>query len=153
MTLFRNVSSLLLIVFLVMVSGCAAPQGAMVKHFDDQTIDDTHPRALLVLASDQLPGKVVITNVHFGTVGNFPRTQFSLQNLSKRKLALEYQIVWKDAEGFTVNANNAWHRTILSPKQIYDVQSVGKDPAAYQIDVVLRLPDDLFIESHRQEAQ
>ncbi len=150
-TLPRYLSSLMLVVVLAMVSGCAAPQGAMVKHIADKTIDDTHPRARLVLASDQLLGNLVITNVHFGTVGNFPRTEFSLQNLSKRKLALEYRTVWKDNDGFTINSNNAWYRTILSPKQIYAVQSVGKDPAAYQIDVVVRLPDDLFIESNRQE--
>lgn len=150
MTLLSNT---LFIVLAVIVSGCVAPQGATVRHIDDQTIDASHPRARLVLASDQLPGNLVITNVRFGTVGNFQRTQFNLQNLANRKLALEYRIVWKDKDDFTINANNAWHRTILSPKQIYDVQSVGKDPAAYQIEVVVRLPDDLFIESHRQETQ
>lgn len=148
-----KVLGILPILLLVGLSACVAPQGATVRQINDKTIDSNHPRAQLVLASDQLLGKLVMTNVRFGTVGNFERTELGMQNLSKRKLALEYRIVWQDRDGFTINSNNAWHRMTLSPKQINNVQSVGKDPAAYQIQVVVRLPDDLFIESHRQESR
>lgn len=150
---YRNRLSVFTVLLLLAVAGCVAPQGATVQQIGDKTIDVTHPRAQLVLASDQLLGKLVMTNVRFGTVGNFTRTELDMQNLSSRKLALEYRIVWKDKDGFTINGNNAWHRMILSPKQINNVQSVGKDSDAYQIQVVVRLPDDLFIESHRQESR
>lgn len=153
MNINKNIVRISIVIFLFGLSACVAPQGATVRQINDQTIDVTHPRAQLVIASDQLLGKLVMTNVRFGTVGNFARTELGMQNLSKRKLVLEYRIIWQDKDGFTINANNAWHRTIMSPKQINNVQSVGKDPDAYQIQVVVRLPDDLFIESHRQESQ
>lgn len=132
--------------------GCVAPQqGANVSYIKDKTIDASHPRATLVLASSQLLGKLIMTNVRFGAVGNFQRTEVSMQNLSKQKLILEYKIEWQDKDGFTINSNQAWHRFSLSPKQIQNVQSVGKDPAAYQIQVVVRLPDDLFIDFQKKK--
>ena len=141
------------VLLLCSMGGCVTPQGANVQHIADKTIDTTNPRATLVLASDQLPGKLVMTNVRFGAVGNFQRTELSMQNLSKRKLVLEYKIVWQDNNGFTINSNQAWHRFSLSPKQIQNFQSVGKDPDAYQIQVIVRLPDDIFINSEKQEEK
>lgn len=142
------------VVILVGMVGCVAPQqSANVSHIKDKTIDASHPRALLVLASSQLLDKLVMTNVRFGSVGNFQRTEVSMQNLSKQKLNLEYKIEWQDKDGFTINSNPAWHRFSLAPKQIQNFQSVGKDPAAYQIQVVVRLPGDFFMDSQKEKDQ
>jgi len=141
------------VLVLVSIIGCVAQKGANVKHVEDKTIDASHPRATLVLASSQLSGTLIMTNVRFGAVGNFQRTELSMQNLSKHKLNLEYQIQWQTKDGFTINSNQAWHRFSLAPKQIKNVQSVGKDPDAYQIHVVVRLPDDFSMDSQKQKKE
>lgn len=130
------------------LSGCAEVQkGANMPRIDSDNIDTTNPRSELVLASKTLVGKLVVTNVRFGTVGNFQRAEVGLQNISNKKLAFEYKIEWQDRDGFTVNAHASWHCFTLTPGQIQNVQSVGKTEEAYRIQVVVRIPDDEFNES------
>lgn len=135
--------------FVLVFSGCVQQKGATLSHIEDKTIDTTHPRAELVLGSNKLLRKVVLTNVRFGNVGNFQRAEVGLQNLVEKRFSLEYRIDWQDKQGFTVNSNNAWHRIVLGPKQIKSLKSVGKVPEAYKIQVTVRYPDDLFFESNK----
>ena len=137
---------------LIFAVGCVQ-HAANAPRVADKTIDTTHSRAELVLASDKLLRKLVMTNVRFGTVGNFARAEVGMQNLSGSKLQLEYKIDWQDSQGFTINSNNTWHRFSLAPKEIKNLQSVGKTPEAARIQVVVRLPDDLFIESNKQQIR
>ena len=137
----------------ITVVGCAAPKAAIEKRVDDSTIDATHPRAEVVVGSKELLNKLVMTNVIFGSVGMFPRMQVTLQNVSNKKLVLEYKIEWQDQQGFAVNTDAAWHRFTLTPKQVQNIQSVGKVPEAYSAQVMTRLPDDIFIETHKREQK
>ena len=140
------------VVSLLSSVGCVQ-HAANAPRVADRTIDVTHSRAELVLASDQLLHKLVMTNVRFGSAGNFARAEVGMQNLSDQKLQLEYKFDWQDSQGFTVNSNNTWHRFSLAPKEIKNIQSVGKTPEADRIQVVVRLPDDLFIESRKQQIR
>ena len=136
------------------VVGCtAAPKAAMQSRVSDDTVDATHPRAELVVGSKELLKKLVLTNVRFGDAGVFPRMQVAMQNVSNKKLVLEYKIEWQDDQGFAVNQNNAWHRFTLTPKQIQNIQSVGKVPEAYSVQVMTRLPEDIYIESRKREQK
>jgi len=114
-------------------------------------VDDTNPRAQLVLGNKKLLNKVIYRDVKFGTVGNFTKAQFQLENLSDMRIGLEYQIIWQDSAGFNVLTDSSWHRFTLGPRQVKTIQSVGKTPESTNIQVVVRLPDDLFIESHKRE--
>jgi len=114
-------------------------------------VNSDHPRAQLVLGNKDLLDNVIFRDVIFGQVGNFTRAQFQLENLSDQRMSLEYQINWLDNQGFTVLSNNAWHRFTLGPRQVKTLQSVGKSENAYKIQVTVRYPDDLFIESHKLE--
>lgn len=114
-------------------------------------VNSDHPRAQLVLGNKDLLDNVIFRDVIFGQVGNFTRAQFQLENLSDQRMSLEYQINWLDNQGFTVLSNNAWHRFTLGSRQVETLQSVGKSENAYKIQVTVRYPDDLFIESHKLE--
>ncbi len=139
---------LLLVPFLLL--GCATKKGANQAYLAQKTIDDTHPRATLILGSTKLVNKVLITNVRVAQVGLLPKAGLDVQNLTDNRYSLEYKIVWRDKQGFPINVSNVWHRFVLSPRKIKSFQSVGKMEEAYSIQFTVRYPDDLFIESDKR---
>lgn len=112
-------------------------------------VNSDNPRAQLVLGNKELLDNVIYRDVIFGEVGNFTRSQFQLENLSDKRIGLEYKINWLDSQGFLVQSNEAWHRFTLGPRQVKSIQSVGKSPEAYKIQAIVRYPDDLFIQSEK----
>lgn len=138
--------------FMFLSSGCVK-HAATKTHVEAKSMDTTHPRAKLVLGSKKLLKKIVLTNVRIGPLGNFQRAEVDLQNLVDTRFSLEYRFEWQDSQGFTVNANNAWHRVTLGPMQIKNLKTVGKVPEAYKIQLIVRYPDDIFIESHKREQE
>lgn len=135
---------------LFFVSACSVNKGANQQYLAQRTIDDTHPRATLILGSTELVNNILITNVKVGQLGLLPRAGIDVQNLTDDRYNLEYKIVWRDKQGFPINVSNVWHRFVLSPRKIKSFQSMGKTEDAYSIQFTVRFPDDLFIESDRQ---
>lgn len=150
MTKTIQLPSLIIIIFL---TSCAAHKGANVQYLAQKTIDDTHPRATLILGSSELVNKILITNVKVAQVGLLPKAGIDVQNLTDERYNLEYKIVWRDKQGFPINVSNVWHRFLLTPRKIKSFQSVGKTEEAYSIQFTVRFPDDLFIETDKQEAE
>ncbi len=114
------------------------------KEGDRQGIDDTHPRARLVV-SRKLIGHVRMANLKFRKVGRFTQAQVGIQNLSADRYNAEYRVEWEDKDGFMVDQSGVWRRITLAPYQINTFTTVGKKPEAEKIVVNLRLPDDPFI--------
>ncbi len=135
------------------LSGCSAFKGANIKYKAQRTIDDTHPRATLILGSSDLVDQILLTNVKVGKIGLLNRAGIDVQNLTDDRYTLEYKFVWRDKQGFAINPNNVWHRFVLTPRKIKSIQSVGKSEDAYSIQLTVRLPDDLYIESDRLDRE
>lgn len=135
------------------ITACSSTKGANVKYKEQQTIDDTHPRATLILGSTELVDNVLITNVRLGEVGLLSRAGVDVQNLTDDRYTLEYKFVWRDKQGFEVDSSNMWHRFVLSPRKIKSFQSVGKMQEAYSVQFTVRFPDDLFIETDKQDQK
>lgn len=132
----------LFFVLLFVLSGCQSSSNtANLKRINDNTIDVSHPRAELVLASKRLVGVVALTDVRFGSVVNFQRVQVGLQNISGRELSLDYKVEWQDDQGFAVNQNTIWHPIKLGAREIYHIKSLGKVQEAYQIQLTVRFSD------------
>jgi len=142
-----------LIFFALVATGCSVNKGANVRYLAQRTIDDTHPRATLILGSSDLVNKVLITNVRVAQVGLLPKAGIDVQNLTDNRYNLEYKIVWRDKQGFPINVSNVWHRFVLSPRKIKSFQSMGKTEEAYSIQFTVRFPDDLYIESDKRERE
>jgi len=137
-----TVNIILFFAVLFIFLGCqSSSKVANLKHIKDNTIDASHPRAELVLASKRLVGVVALTNVRFGSVVNFQRVQVGLQNISGRELSLDYKVEWQDDQGFTVNQNTIWHPIKLGAREIYNIKSLGKVQEAYQIQLTVRFSD------------
>ena len=150
MTKTIQLPSLILIIFL---SSCTVQKGANVQYLAQKTIDDTHPRATLILGTSELVNKILITNVKVAQVGLLPKAGIDVQNLTDERYNLEYKIVWRDKQGFPINVSNVWHRFLLTPRKIKSFQSVGKTEEAYSIQFTVRFPDDLFIDADKKEAE
>jgi uncharacterized protein YcfL len=139
-------SKITLLMSIIIMTGCKPISVAENPSFVEQdTLDDTHPRARLILGSEKLVGNIRMANIHFRKVGLFTQTQVAIQNLSDVRYNLEYKIEWEDASGFMVEQSGVWQRFTLAPTQIDTVTSVGKVQEAYQIIFTIRLPDDPFI--------
>jgi uncharacterized protein YcfL len=115
-----------------------------------QLVNNSNPRATLILGSEDLLGKVAISDPRFKKLGQLTQAQVYVQNLTENRYTLEYKFDWEDSQGFAIQGNNAWRRFTLTPQQRKTLQATGKNPSAANIVVTVRLPDDTFIENYKQ---
>lgn len=145
-TLSPYINALVLILMALSVVACKPATVAENPNFLKQdTLDDSHPRARLVLGSEKLVGNIRMANIKFRKVGLFTQAQVGIQNLSDVRYNLEYRVEWEDTSGFMVDQSGVWQRFTLSPTQIDTLTTTGKVPEAHKVVVILRLPDDPFI--------
>lgn len=116
----------------------------------EQLVNTTHPRAKLIVGSEDLLGKIVLSQPRFKTVGTLTQAQVYVQNLTEDRYTLEYKFDWEDSQGFTIKGINAWRRFTLTPHQQEALVATGKNPNATNIVVTVRLPDDTFINLNNQ---
>lgn len=128
------------------VSACSTPgSNPNITHHAQSTVNAEHPRMRLVLGSKKLVGKVALVNVRMGSVGELPRAEVTVQNLTNDRYTLEYMYAWTDEQGFGINDNQVWRRFLLAAREMKSFQSVGKNPRAYKATMTIRFPDDVFI--------
>jgi len=148
----KIISLLLGTSMLAILSACnlqnVRPEAELVQN---SSIDQTNPRANLVLASEDLVGDIRLSNPVFQAIGALTRAQVTVQNLTENRYTLEYKFDWADNQGFAVNSLSSWHRFTLSPRQALKFTSTGKVPEATTITFTTRLPDDVFIHYNRDE--
>lgn len=143
--------NVIVLLICLLAAGCSTKKGANIDYLAQKTIDDTHPRATLILGSTDLVNNILITNVKVAQVGLLPKAGIDVQNLTDNRYSLEYKIVWRDKQGFPINVSNVWHRFVLTPRKIKSFQSMGKTEEAYSIQFTVRFPDDLYINSDKRE--
>ncbi|MCB1761088.1 MAG: YcfL family protein [Gammaproteobacteria bacterium] len=144
---------LLAILAAVLLVGCNTPSGGSnpnIRHHPQNTIDDSNPRARLVLASQDLVGRIALTDARIGSAGQLTKAEVTLQNLSDDRYQLEYQFAWEDREGFSINENRVWKRITLAPRELRSVRSVAGDPKADAFTLTVRFPHDFLIEQQQQ---
>ncbi len=138
-------TALLLILTLAVIACKQSSVAENTGFMKQNTLDDSHPRARLVLGSEKLVGNIRMANIQFRKVGLFTQAQIGIQNLSGIRYNLEYKVEWEDASGFMVDQSGAWQHLTLAPAQIDTVMATGKVQEAYKIVFTIRLPDDPFI--------
>ena len=141
----------LFIAFVVLSAMCAAASGCAMPASNQRTVeqrvvDTSNPRAKLIVGSTKLVNKIAAIDPRFRKLGEMTQAEVTVQNLTDDRYTLEYRFDWEDADGFSVNSNNMWHRFTLTARQTQRFQSLGKTPAAVNIMFTVRLPDDAFIE-------
>lgn len=135
----------------VALSGCNTTTAGdpNIRNYSQDTVSNVHPRARLVLASQDLIGRIAMVDVRMGSVGQLQRAEVSVQNLSNDRYSLEYMYSWEDKQGFGINSNKVWKRFVLAPREIKSFQTVATNPDGYAITMTVRLPDDIFIHQEK----
>jgi len=143
--------SLSLVIAILYLSACTssppqqpAPSNPKQTRQLPSNVDTSHPRAKLVIGSNELRGRVKLHSPIFGQVGQLTKTQVQLDNLSGLALDLRYRIDWSDDDGFKVGTINSWQFVSLAPRGSESLTSVGKMPEATRITVTVRLTEDMF---------
>jgi uncharacterized protein YcfL len=140
---------LVVIIFGIFSYGCQTNTASTPEPV--HKIDNSDPRAKLVIGSERLLGNVDIVNPLFRSLGKLTQAQVLVQNQTETRYTLEYKFDWEDSHGFHVNSINTWHRFTLTAGEGRTFTSTGKDPDATNIVFTVRLPDDVFIENEKQE--
>jgi uncharacterized protein YcfL len=133
--------------------GCNTTSGTSnpnIRHHAQDTIDASNPRARLVLASQDLVGRIALTDARIGAAGQLTKAEVTVQNLSNDRYQLEYQFAWEDRDGFGINDNRVWKRITLAPRELRSVRSVAGNPKADAFTLTVRFPDDFLIEQQKQ---
>ncbi|MCB1801192.1 MAG: YcfL family protein [Gammaproteobacteria bacterium] len=136
----------------MLTSGCvtdAAVSDPNVRHYQQDTINASNPRARLILGSKDLVGQIALVDARLGSAGELAKGEVSVQNLSNNRYTLEYQYAWEDKDGFSIGENRVWKRFTLGPRDLQSFRSIASDPRAYAFTMTVRLPDDLFIHQEK----
>ena len=125
----------------LLLFGCAAhsPQGIQSTRTVD--IDESHPRATLILGSTKLIRNVVIVSPKFRKVGQLTEASVAVQNVTRNDTYdLEYRFEWEDDDGFTVDGLSVWRPFTLTPSLVKKFSATGPNPTATQIIFTVRFP-------------
>ena len=120
--------------------GCATAERSGLKDTRHVAIDETDPRATLVLGSRKLLGNVVIIEPKFRKTGSLTEASVSVQNLSEDTYYLEYRFEWGDDDGFEVDGMSVWRPFSLTPNLVKKIRATGPSPQATRITFTVRFP-------------
>lgn len=134
----------------LLLAACTTPAiDSGGRHYQQNTIDASNPRARLVLGSENLVGEIALLDARLGSAGELAKAEVSVQNLSNDRYTLEYQYAWEDRDGFSISENLVWKRFVLGPRELKSFRSIASDPRAYGFTMTVRLPDDFFIHQEK----
>lgn len=139
---FKTLTSLFVILIFMTTNAYSGSDSG-----DQNIIDQSHPRARLIIGSKQLAKKIKLVKARVAPIGNFMRGQAAIQNSTDQRFTLEYKIDWFDDEGFLVGDGGIWERFALGPREIRPFKSLGKSKYAARMQFTVRFPGDTFIES------
>ncbi len=106
---------------------------------DDGVVDQSHPRARLILGDSNLVDNIAIVKPRVAPLGVFMRGQVIIQNLTDEKYLLDYKFDWLDDEGFLINDGGVWFPIVLGPREMKSIKSLGKSQYAARMQVTVRL--------------
>lgn len=73
--------------------------------------------------------------------GNLQVIQAQISNHWHANVELEYQVIWKNAQGFTVDAESApWIPQSLTPGESFSINSTAPNANANQFKIYLKAP-------------
>lgn len=135
---------------LSLISAGQTPPAYGSEIMSTPTVDTSHPRAKIVVASEALVGQIVVIDPKFRELGKLTQTQLTLQNLTENRYTIEYKFDWEDAQGFKIEGPSVWRTQTMTPHLVTNLNSTGKTPQAKNIIFTIRFPDNVFIEQDKQ---
>lgn len=124
----------------LLLSGCSTVSPPEIERTRAVDVDDSHPRAKLVIGSTKLINKVVIVSPKFRRVGALTEASVAVQNMTSNTYNLECRFEWEDDEGFTVEGLSVWQPFTLTPNLVKKFSATGPNPSATRIIFTVRFP-------------
>ena len=133
----------LLIVGLVVLSGCSATSGAEGRAKVGWT-DDGAPllNTKVVYNSSTLSRKVAIDEMTSSKAGDMLLAQVTMHSKAGDTINLQYKFEWFDLNGLALNASSAtWKPLLIYGKESKTIQGLAPDPRGREYKLLLRDAD------------
>jgi len=142
----QQLTSVPCLIALFALLGCQSSDepitSGLAKDYAAQAVDQSDPRARLVLGQDVLRGRIRLENPRFRDVGKVTQAAVQVVNDTQDRFELEYRIIWFDDDDFEVD-NKAWRRFTLNGYEDVTLQATAAHPNASKINLVVRFPDEI----------
>lgn len=153
-TMMTNTMRIVPALLIGLLAGCNQTNNVRPNNGElvpNASVDQSHPRAVLILGSDDMVGSLNIGGLRFRQVGQLSQAQVTLQNMTNDNFSLEYRFEWQDRDGFQVETLGTWHRFKLAAHGTKNFTSTGKTPEAYKMVFTVRYPGGPFIRMDREQ--
>lgn len=120
------------------LTGCRATSGIEASG----KVDEAGLEKKIVINNRGLSKEIEITDIKSTFVGNIMKVQVSLHSKDRDTVPVQYRFDWFDAQGFDLNANQAWKPFLLYGKEVKVIQGVAPDQRAKEFKLKLRDPDE-----------
>ncbi len=142
----KSALTTIVLVLIILMSGCVLGEK---KHSSTEIVTSSNvytvsSRANVVYGEESLPNFLTVSVPMFRKISQLSQTTFNIQNLTNDTINIEYRVRWKDESGFPLTISSAWEVHHFTPYEVLQVQSVGKDPNAYSINIQIRYPNNIF---------
>ncbi len=105
--------------------GCVETAGTIVR------TDHTTGSSEILENSTRLRDEVQVLNVNYDEVNGMKRVHITLASTKHRRLRVDYQIAWYDANGMEIDPDTKTYRNlILEGRESRTVTGVANSPAA-----------------------
>jgi uncharacterized protein YcfL len=132
--------TVLMIVGMAVLSGCAATSGAEGRAKVGWT-DDGAPllNTKVVYNSTSLSRKIAIDEMTSSKAGDMLLAQVTLHSKAGETLSFQYKFEWFDLNGLALNAASAtWKPLIIYGKESKTIQGLAPDPRGRDYKLLLR---------------
>lgn len=120
------------------LTGCRATSGIEASG----KVDEAGFEKKIVINNRGLSKEIEITDIKSTFVGDIMKVQVSLHSKDRDTVPVQYRFDWFDAQGFDLNANQAWKPFLIYGKEVKVIQGVAPDQRAKEFKLKLRDPDD-----------
>lgn len=95
----------------------------------------------IIINNRGLASDLEISDMKSVLTGDLLRVQVSLRSRSRDTVPVQYRFEWFDAQGFEINANEAWKPFLIYGHETRTLQGVAPDQRAKEFKLKLRDPD------------
>lgn len=142
MRTLKSVSILLAAGILGMhLAGCATTSGIEASGKVVPTASGHELDKSIVINNRSLSNDLEITNIRSVFVGNMLKAQISIRSTNRETFPIQYKFEWFDAQGFEINANQAWKPFLVFGKETKTIQGVAPDQRAKEFKIKIRDPE------------
>lgn len=123
------------------LAGCATTSGIEASGKVVAADSGNELNKSIVINNRALASDLEITDIRSTFIGNLLKAQISIRSTNRDTFPIQYKFEWLDAQGFELNANQAWKPFLVYGKETKTIQGVAPNQAAKEFKIKIRDPD------------